>query len=155
MSTETMAPPAPAVEGAPAERVTPLWRNWRFQALWVGSGASMLGINAADFAYPLVILAMTGSPALAGVFGFIQIGATTLAGLPAGALVDRWDRRRVLIGAELVRAITVGTVAAAAALGHLTLAHLYVVAAVIGTATQFGGPARMLMIRAVVPTPQL
>src|SRR5262249_28741881 len=103
----------------------------------------------------LVILFMTGSPALAAVFGFIQIGATTLAGLPAGALVDRWDRRRVLIWTEVVRAVTVGTVAAAAALGHLTLAHLYVVAAVIGAATTFGGPARMLMIRAVVPTPQL
>src|ERR1044071_8781220 len=59
------------------------------------------------------------------------------------------------IGAELVRSITVGTVAGAAALAHLTLPHLYAVAAVIGAATQFGGPARMLMIRAVVPTPQL
>src|SRR5215468_68571 len=76
----------PATGDGTQAPLTPLWRNWRFQALWLGSGASLLGVSAADFAYPLVILAMTGSPALAAVFGFIQIGATTLAGLPAGAL---------------------------------------------------------------------
>jgi predicted MFS family arabinose efflux permease len=132
-----------------------LWRNWRFQALWLGSGTSLLGLTAADFAYPVVILLITGSPALAAVFGFLQMAASTLAGLPAGALVDRWDRRHALIGAEAVRAIATGSVAIAWLFGHLTLGHLFVIGAVLGAITPFGASARMLMVRAVVPPEQL
>ena len=142
---------ARGVDGAP----TSLWRNWRFQALWIGSSTSLLGINAAEFAYPLVILLMTRSPALAAVFGFVQMATTTLAGLPAGVLVDRLDRRHVLMGAEALRAITTASVFAAWAFGHLTIAHLFVVAAVLGAVTPLGGSARMLMVRAVVPPEQL
>ncbi len=143
---------ATAVEAKP---LGPLWRNWRFQMLWVGSGTAFLGLAAADFAYPLVILLMTGSPAMAGLFGFIQMTASIVAGLPAGVLVDRWDRRRTLIAAEASRALVTGSIAAAWALGHLTLAHLFVVAAVLGAVSPFGGAARMLMVRAVVPKQQL
>jgi MFS family permease len=150
-ATSAVSAPAPT-ETAPA---TSLWRNWRFQALWVGSSTSLLGINAADFAYPLVILLMTHSPALAAVFGFVQTAAMTLAGLPAGVLVDRWDRRRMLMGAEALRAVTTASVLAAWAVGHLTIAHLFVVAAVLGAVTPVGGSARMLMVRAVVPPAQL
>ncbi len=132
-----------------------LWRNWRFQALWIGSGTSLLGLTAADFAYPVVILLMTRSPALAAVFGFLQMAATTLAGLPAGALVDRWDRRHALMGAEAVRAIATGSVAIAWLFGHLTLGHLFVIGAILGAIAPFGASARMLMVRAVVPPEQL
>lgn len=133
----------------------PLRRNWRFQALWVGSGTSLLGLTAADFAYPVVILLMTGSPALAAMFGFIQMTATILAGLPAGALVDRLDRRHALMASEALRAVTTGSIVAAWALGGLTLAHIFVVAAILGAVTPFGSSARMLMVRAVVPKEQL
>ena len=158
---ETSAEPAidgPTAIGTRTSEQQPLpslWRNWRFQALWIGSGTSLLGLTAADFAYPVVILLMTGSPALAAVFGFLQMAASTLAGLPAGALVDRWDRRHALMGAEAVRAIATGSVAIAWLLGHLTLGHLFVIGAVLGAITPFGASARMLMVRAVVPPEQL
>ena len=151
LATAPVSAPA-AAETAPP---TSLWRNWRFQALWIGSSTSLLGINAADFAYPVIILLMTRSPALAAVFGFVQTAAMTLAGLPAGVLVDRWDRRRILMGAEALRAVTTASVLAAWAVGHLTIAHLFVVAAVLGAVTPIGGSARMLMVRAVVPPTQL
>src|SRR5690348_35840 len=91
-----------------------LRRNWRFQALWTGSAFAMLGVEIADLAYPLVILALTGSAAMAGAFGAIQLTASLLAGLPAGALVDRRDRRRVLVAAESIRALVAASVAVAA-----------------------------------------
>jgi MFS family permease len=134
---------------------TPLWRNWRFQTIWVGSCAAYLGLSAADFAYPLVILALTRSPAMAALFGFIQTAASLLSGLPAGALVDRWDRRRVLIAAEIGRGAATGSVFAAWAFGHLTVGHLLAVAAVLGAAGPLGAAARMLVVRAVVPPVQL
>jgi MFS family permease len=132
-----------------------LWRNWRFQLLWVGSGSAYLGMGVADFAYPVVILVLTRSPILAAAFGAIQLTFSIVAGLPAGALVDRWDRRRLLIGAELGRAAMAASVCVALALGHLTIVHLMVVAAVLGAVGPLGASARMLVVRAVVPPAQL
>lgn len=136
-------------------RVVPLRRNWRFQALWAGSTASLTGIAAADVAYPLVILALTGSPAYAGLFGFLQAAATVLCGLPAGQLVDRYDRRRVLIAAEGVRVAVAGGVALGFALHQLTLLPLLLAGALLGAAQPFVGAARMLLVRSVVSDDQL
>lgn len=133
----------------------PLRRNWRFQALWIGAAAANLGLEAVEVAYPLLILALTGSPALAGLFGFTQVGTIILIGLPAGVLVDRWDRRRVLIVAETVRTLAIGSIIVALLLDRPTMAHLLVVGVILGTATAFGATARMLLIRAVVPSEQL
>jgi len=133
----------------------PLRRNVRFQTLWIGSTIGFLGIEVADIAYPLAVLALTGSPAEAGLFGGLQTLATLLAGLPAGHVVDRFDRRRVLVLAETARMLAAASVAVALAEHHLTLVHLLVVAAVLGASTPFGGTARMLLLRAVVPSDQL
>jgi len=80
---------------------------------------------------------------------------TLVAGLPAGHVADRFDRRRVLVLAEAARAVAAATIAIALAAHHLTLAHTLVVAAVLGTASPFGSTARMLLVRAVVPAEQL
>lgn len=143
---ENETTPAPA---------TPLRRNWRFQTLWIGSTTSLTGMTAADVAYPLVILTLTGSPALAGLFGFLQASALVLSGLPAGQVVDRYDRRRVLIAAESVRAATAGTVALLFAVHRLSLPVLLAAAVLLGAAQPFGGAARMLLVRSVVTPEQL
>ena len=60
---------AVAVQGTAAieaERLVPLWRNLQFQTLWLSQAVSSLGSGVADVAYPLAILALTGSPARAG-----------------------------------------------------------------------------------------
>jgi len=148
--------PDNAVEPSNALAPTrPLWRNWRFQLLWIGSGTGFLGMGVADFAYPLVILSITGAPGLAAAFGFVQIVATVLAGLPAGAFVDRADRRHVLMFTEATRALVAASVFLAAVLGHLTLVHLLVVAAVLGAVSPLAASSRMLVVRAVVPPAQL
>ncbi|WP_051943549.1 MFS transporter [Streptacidiphilus rugosus] len=133
----------------------PLRRNWRFQLLWAGSAASLTGIGAADVAYPLTILALTGSPAWAGLFGLLQATATVLCGLPAGVLLDRHDRRRVLLVTESMRVAATVSVAAAFVLHRLTLTQLLLVAVVLGAAQPLGGAARMLLVRAVVAPEQL
>jgi hypothetical protein len=50
---------------------TPLRANRDFQLLWAGQAVSVLGSRVSQIAYPLLVLAMTGSPATAGVVGFI------------------------------------------------------------------------------------
>jgi MFS family permease len=135
--------------------VKALRHNRRFQALWIGSAVGFLGIEAADVGYPLTVLALTGSPATAGLFGVVQLVATLLAGLPAGAVADRYDRRRVLLVGEGVRAVSAASVAVALAASHLTVPHLLAVAAVLGAVGPFSGTARMLLVRAVVPAEHL
>lgn len=156
-AAETLERAEPAVAGLAAEDrpVVPLRRNWRFQLLWVGSTGTFLGVEIANIAYPLAILTLTGSAASAALFGFVETLAMLLAGLPAGAVVDRYDRRRVLLAAESSRAIATGSVAIALAQDRLTLVHLLAAAAVLGGVRPFGGAARMLLVRTVVPPEQL
>jgi predicted MFS family arabinose efflux permease len=70
-------------------------------------------------------------------------------------VADRYDRRRVLLAADAVRLLAVGSVLVALALHHLTVPHTLLVAAVVGAAVSYGGPVRMLAVRAVVPPEQL
>ncbi|WP_329619496.1 MFS transporter [Streptomyces sp. NBC_01255] len=139
---------------APATPV-PLRRNRRFQILWIGAAAANLGLETVEVAYPLLIMSLTGSPALAGLFGFAQIGTALLVGLPAGAVVDRWDRRRILLISEAVRALTLAFIVLILMAGRANFALLIMAAIVLGAGTAFGAPARMLLIRAVVPDHQL
>ncbi|GGQ63539.1 MFS transporter [Kitasatospora griseola] len=98
---------------------------------------------------------MTGSPTLAGAFGAVQFGASVLFGLHGGAVADRHDRRRVLIVADTVRLLTALSVAVALLAHRLTVPHTLLAAAAIGATMAYGGPARMLALRAVVPPEQL
>src|SRR5450432_839258 len=133
----------------------PLRRNRQFQTLWAGSTAATLGLNVADVAYPLAILAVTGSPAETGLFAAVQAVGMIVAGLPAGHLVDRRSPRTVLIIAETGRVAVTAAVAAAVALGWLTLPLLLVTAALLGFGQPVVSAARLLLVRAAVPKEQL
>ncbi|KQV18916.1 MFS transporter [Kitasatospora sp. Root187] len=130
-------------------------RNWRYQAMWSGAAASMLGTMVADTAYPLLLLAMTGSALLAGAFGAVQFTASLLFGLHGGALADRRDRRLILIVADTVRVLATLSVPAALWLDRLTVWHALLVAAVIGATIAYAGPVRTLAVRSLVPPSQL
>lgn len=145
-----------AVQGdAEPEALVPLRRNWRFQMLWGGSAASMLGARMADTAYPLLLLAMTGSSATAGAFGAVQIAATLLFSIHGGSTADRHDRRRVLIIADGARCLVTCSIPVALWLDCLTVAQTMLVAVAIGAATAYTGPTRLLAVRSVVPKAQL
>jgi MFS family permease len=75
---------ATAAHAAPS-----LWRNREFMLLWTSQVVSVLGSRVSGIAYPLLILALTGSPVQAGLVGFAATLPFLLFFLPAGALVDR------------------------------------------------------------------
>jgi len=137
------------------DALPPLWKNWRFQIFWSGAAASMLGLKIASLAYPLLILAMTGSPATAGAFSALQVSAMLLFAMYGGAVADRADRRLVLMGALGCQALASASVPVAWAFHALTVFQLMVVAVLMGIGTAFGGPVRMLALRALVPPEQL
>ncbi|GAA0962967.1 MFS transporter [Virgisporangium aurantiacum] len=132
-----------------------LWRNRDFMLLWSGQVISTLGTRISSLAYPLLVLTLTGSPAQAGLVGFAQALPYIVWFLPAGALVDRWPRKRIMLTADLGRAIALGTVAAALLLDRITVAHLLVVAFVEGTLYVFFLLAEGAALPHVVPRAQL
>ncbi|HEY1644487.1 MAG TPA: MFS transporter [Streptosporangiaceae bacterium] len=152
MVDTTVRAPGQQDEQAP---VRPLWRNVQFQVLWAGQSASTLGIAVADVAYPLAILALTGSAARAGLFAAVQAAGALAAGLPGGHLADRCDWRRIVIAAETSRALVTGGIVAALLLGALSLPVLLIAAALLGTGQAIASSARYLLVRAAVPPSQL
>src|SRR4051794_41339681 len=65
--------------------------------MWIGDAVSSLRSQASQLALPLLVLAVTGSPAQAGILGAIRGASYLLFGLPAGALIDRWNPRVVVV----------------------------------------------------------
>src|ERR687888_593037 len=80
----------------------PLRRNRDFMRLWVGEALSTLGSRIAYVAYPLLVLAVTGSPTKAGLVGFLRMLPWFLFALPGGALADRADRKRIMVVCDAV-----------------------------------------------------
>ena len=114
----------------------PLWRNRDFTLLWSSQVISTVGTRVTSVAYPLLVLLLTGSPALAGLVGFAQTLPFLLLYLPGGAWVDRWDRRRTMVACEIGRTVALGSVAVTAVIGGVhavTIAQLAAVAFVEGS----------------------
>lgn len=131
-----------------------LWRNRDWVLLWGGQLVSVAGTEIALLAYPLLMLALTNSPAQAGFLTAARTVPFLLLGLPAGALVDRWDRKRVMLICDAGRALALGSVPLAIALNHLTLAQLYAVALIEGTLNVFFNLAETAALTRIVPREQ-
>ncbi|MDQ1026937.1 MFS family permease [Streptomyces umbrinus] len=116
------------VEGAAAPADRPLRRNREFLLLWSGASMSFLAARVTAVAYPLIVLWHTGSPLAMSVVSTAALLPLLLVQLPAGALVDRWDRRRLMLVCEAGRAVAVASVALALATGRIAVAHLAAVA---------------------------
>lgn len=140
---------------AAQETTRPLWRNRDFMLLWSGQVVSTVGMRITTLAYPLLVLAITGSPFQAGLVGFAQTLPFLLLYLPAGALVDRWDRKRVMLTADATRAVLLGLVALAIAADKATVAALLVIVFVDGACFVFFQLAESAALPHIVPRPQL
>ncbi|MEE6259638.1 MFS transporter [Plantactinospora sonchi] len=106
----------------------PLRRNRDFLLLWAGAGFAVLGARITAIAYPLLILWHTGSITGAGLVSTAALLPMLLVQLPAGLLVDRWDRRRLMIVADAGCVLVTATVAVAVWAGAVWVWHLVAVA---------------------------
>jgi len=137
------------------DRPPPLWRNRDYMLLWSGQIVSSVGGQVSQLAFPLLVLALTHSPLQAGLLGALRALPFTLLTVPAGALVDRWDRKRVMILSDTGRAVALVSVPIALALGRLTLPQLYLVTLVEGTLFTFFNSAESACLPRVVLPVQL
>ena len=132
-----------------------LWLNRDYMLLWSGQVVSNIGTQVSQLAFPLLILSLTGSAAQAGFAGALRALPYVIFSLPAGALIDRWDRKRTMILCDTGRAISLASIPIAYALGDLTIVQLYLVSAIEGTLFVFFNIAEAACLPRVVPKEQL
>ena len=137
---------------APGRRSGIGGRYWR---LWWATAASNLGDGLTLVAMPLLAAAFTRDPlTIAGIGVFTPLAkiAVSLAG---GVLVDRGDRRRVMIGADLVRLAAMGGFAALVASDHVSFPIVYLVVFMLGVGEFLYDTSAIAIVRDVVPPSKL
>ena len=132
-----------------------LWRNRDYVILWSGQTVSSIGSGVSELAFPLLILSLTHSPARAGFAAALRTVPYLLFSLLAGAFVDRWNRKRTMILCDTARALTLGSIPLAFAVGRLTIWQLYIVTFIEGTLFVFFDLAQTSALPQVVPKTQL
>ena len=132
--TATSAGPVSRPERSAAAAANPgTALGLRYRRLLVATGASALGDGLVLVAFPLLAVTLTARPVLvAGVAVAGQLPWLFIS-LPAGALADRVDRRRLLIGVEAARATVLAAFALVVVAGLDSLATLYLVAFLMGS----------------------
>ncbi|MER7824989.1 MFS transporter [Streptomyces sp. NPDC096097] len=127
-----------------------------FRLLLAGAATGQLGAQVTLVALPLVAVLELDAPAFqVGLLTAAETAAFLLVGLPAGALTDRMRKRPLMIRADLLRAVAMASIPAAALVGALTMAQLYVVALVTGVATVFFDVAHQSYLPQILPRDQL
>lgn len=106
-----------------------IWRNRDFRAFLVGQGVSNLGDAVTATALPLLVLSLTHSGAQMGAVASVEAAASFLFGPIAGALADRWNRRRILFAASLGLALVTALIPLAVWTHLPVLLVVYLVAA--------------------------
>ena len=127
-----------------------------FLKLWSSQTVSLLGSEITLLALPLTaILTLKASPLELGILSAAQSAPFLLLSLPAGVWVDRFPRRRLLITADLGRALLLGSVPVAALLGWLRIELLYLVGIGAGALTAIFDVAYQAFVPQVVPREHL
>ena len=104
-----------------------------FARLWTANAVSNIGDGVALAAGPLLLASLTDDPALVAGAIFVQQLPWLLFALPAGVVVDRLDRRRLVVLVNVVRAVVIGALAAAVGTGVVTVVLVYAALFVIGS----------------------
>jgi len=149
---ESAPPGEPTV--APAPEV-PLIRNSAFQLLWISRFIASIGKETADVAYPLLILATTGSAAYAGAVGSTEIAVAGLVAFTGGTLSDRVNRRGLLVVCDLARLVMLALFAALVATHHARIPVVFAIVVGAGFCLGLSDPPAAAAIKHLVPPSQL
>jgi MFS transporter, DHA3 family, macrolide efflux protein len=121
-----------------------------FVLLWLGQAFSLLGGSMALFAYTLWIYQRTGQATPVAMLGFFNLAPMVLFGLFTGALVDRHDRRLMLLMSDMASLLVSLFLIAFALSGSMDLWKIYTAAFVLGTFQTFQWPATSATVTLMV-----
>ncbi len=138
-----------------ADRLAPPALGRDFRWLWGSWAASNLGDGLLLSAGPLLVTTITREPFAVALAVFLQQLPAVVFGIPAGAIVDRLDRRRLIIAVNGCRAVVLGILALTIAAGAIALPILYATLFVLGTAETFSDITSSTVVATYVPKPVL
>lgn len=127
----------------------------RFAKLWTAATTSALGTGLQEVATPLLVASRTHDPLIIAGVSAVSWLPWLLFALPGGVLVDRVDRRRLMIGLDWSRAAAMLVLATAIVTRHPNIALVYIVLFWINTGEIVFRSASQAMIQSVVPRSRL
>ena len=125
-----------------------------FTIVWAGQVVSLLGSGMTWFALTIWAWELTGQATALALVAFFHFGPTVLLSPVAGALVDRWDRKLVMMLSDLAAGLMTIVVLALFATDHLQIWHLYVTGAFAGAFQAFQFPAYSAAVTTMLPKEQ-
>jgi MFS family permease len=130
-----------SIAAAPAPRMSPfaVFRNRNFSKIWTGQLISTMGSALTSLAASIYVFRLTNSAMSVGLMLMATAAPSLLVGLFAGVLVDRYDRKRIMIAADLIRAVLVVLIPF---LVPLSVIWLYVIVMLTSAIGQFFDPAQ-------------
>ena len=134
--------------------VAPL-RHRQFRLLWTGMCVSLLGDGAFLVAMAWQVYALSNAPTALALVGIAMSVPTILLLLIGGVASDRFDRRRVMLAADIARGMAVGLLALLSITGAIELWHVVAIVAIYGAAQAFFDPAFDAIVPDVLPTEEL
>jgi MFS family permease len=123
----------------------------RFAKLWAANTASSLGSGLSLVAAPLFVASRTSDPLTVSAAAGVAWLPWLLFALPGGVLVDRVDRRKLMIWVDWIRVAAMGALGTAILTGHANIIVLYIVLFLINTGETVFRSAAQAMMPAVVP----
>jgi len=126
-----------------------------FTIVWLGQVVSLLGSGMTSFALTIWAWQVTGRAEALALVGFCAFFPMVALSPIAGALIDRWNRKRVMITSDLGAGLSTVAIFILFKLGALEIWHLYVAAAFSGAFQAFQFPAYTASITMMIPKAQL
>jgi predicted MFS family arabinose efflux permease len=146
--------PAAVTQAIPSKQPS-LLRNLDFQALWTSEALAAIAKESAEIAYPLLILATTGSVFYAGIVGSVQLLTASVLSIPGGTLADRIDRRLLLMACNLLRVLLLGLFALLIFTHHTNIFVILSIAVCSAACLGISQPTGLAAIKQLVPPEQL
>ncbi len=125
-----------------------LFRNRSFMALWIGQIISFIGDYFVMLAVPVAVNRLTGSAMMVGLSFMSTALPGLLLGPVAGVFIDRWDRRRVMIAADVIRGLLVLLMLTVRSADQIWI--FYLTGFLVACTSQFFFPARNAVLPLIV-----
>jgi MFS family permease len=125
-----------------------------FSFIWFGQVISLIGTALSGFALTIWAWELTGSATSLALVGFFNFGPTVIFSPIAGALVDRWNKKWVMMFSDLASGLSTILIFILFSQGKLQIWHLYAAGAFSGTFQAFQWPAYSTAITVMVPKAQ-
>ncbi|HYX10756.1 MAG TPA: MFS transporter, partial [Candidatus Acidoferrum sp.] len=156
--TESAAPSAPPDDQAPAgprPSTFSVFRKRDFRLLWSAQLVSTVGTALTDLAAGILVFRITNSALSVGLMFVATSVPTLIIGLIAGVFVDRYDRRKIMVVADLLRAAIVFSIPFVIGPGGKNIIFLYIAVAMVSSISQFFNPANDAVLPEVATDEEL